>query len=200
MLSKITLYNLLMIFLSSCAIGPLGLHETGRSIGQSSNEFAAGYGHGGYIFKWTHGLSENLDMGIQLESLSLGARLKYSIINEQKYGFSLAAATGLGLNIGGNHYYGDLIGSYLKNAFEPYSGVRIVHVKNNSNDIKNSNGGIVFTYDGNEFEYGQIFIGIKYWISNKFHISIEGSSISSLSGTFKSNRVNLGSIGLGYRF
>lgn len=200
MFIKMSLYSIVVFFLVSCAISPLGLHETGRSVGQAKNEFIAGFGQAGYVFKWINGVTDNLDFGVQLETLSLGARLKYSIINQQKDGFSFATAAGFGVNLGGRHYYGDLIGSYLINDYEPYLGVRVTRVRVNFGNINNSNGVISENYHANEFSYGQIFLGFKYQLSEKINLTLEASTLSTFSSDLKVDQVVLGSLGFGYRF
>ena len=107
---------LLVSFTASCAVGPLVFHETARAVGFTNHELIGGAGQAGLVFKWNYGLTENLDLGIQFESLSLGLRAKYAFIKSGENGFSLASSAGTGFSVGGSHYYGDLIGSYfLKN-------------------------------------------------------------------------------------
>ena len=94
---KTVFYCLFLIFiLSGCAVGPLAIHETARTVGKSNHELVAGYGIAGYVFKWNIGLSENWDIGLHWESLSIGLRAKYAFLQNSEKGWSLATAAGTG--------------------------------------------------------------------------------------------------------
>lgn len=112
---KLALLGISTSLLSACAFGPLVTHETARTVGKGHHEVLGGYGNSGYVIKWNAGITDDIDIGLQLESLSLGIRGKYAFINNER-GFSVAAAAGIGSSIGGSHYYGDLLASY-KNAW-----------------------------------------------------------------------------------
>lgn len=194
------IFCFLFLLLSGCAVGPLVSHETARTVGKSKSEVIAGFGEGGYVFKWNYGVTENLDLGVHWESLSVGLRAKYAFINK-KEGWSLASALGAGSSVGGRHYYGDLIGSHLSGAWEPYGTLRLVHVKADPIELKdNQTGSVEFTIDKSEFDYAQFIVGTKYWFSENWVMSLEASSFGALtSGLVLSNGVILGG-SLGYRF
>lgn len=192
--------SLFLVFLSGCAVGPLVSHETARTVGNSNHELIGGYGQAGYILKWNYGLTENLDLGLHWESLSIGIRAKYAFINN-KSGLSLASAIGTGASIGGSHYYGDFISSYLTGSWEPYGTVRIVHVKNDPLEFKNKDTGQVsFTIDKSEYDYGQFILGTRYWFSNHWLFSVEASSLFTISSGFKAGNSVFGGASFGYRF
>jgi hypothetical protein len=171
----------LNLFLSACAIGPLVSHETARTVGKANNEIVAGYGNASYVFKWNFGLSDNLDFGLHWEALSIGLRAKYAFLN-QSAGWSWAGALGIGESFGGNHYYGDVIGSFKTGSWEPYGTTRFVHVKNDPLEVKDENTGVVeFTLGLEEYDYGQFILGTRYWFGPKVMMSIEASKLFSFT-------------------
>ena len=190
-----------VIFMSGCAIGPLVSHETARTVGDSNHELIGGLGQAGLIFKWNYGFNENLDLGLHLESLSMGIRAKYAFINARESGWSLAAAFGTGGSSNGTHYYGDIIGSYLTGSWEPYSTIRIVHVKNNAFDAKDEKTGqVIFSFSKFEYDYGHFFLGTRYWFNTHWLISLEASTLFTfLPGATIGNNSIVGAA-LGYRF
>jgi hypothetical protein len=191
---------LFIIFLSGCAVGPLVSHETARTVGNSNHEFVGGYGQAGYVLKWNYGLTENLDLGLHWESLSIGIRAKYSFINNTS-GWSIASAIGTGSSIGGSHYYGDIIGSYLTGDWEPYGTVRFVHVKNDPLEFKNQDTGLAnFTIDSIEYDYGQFILGTRYWFTKHWLLSLETSSLFTISSGFNSANSIFAGASFGYRF
>jgi hypothetical protein len=190
----------LSVFISGCAVGPLVSHETARSVGNSNHELIGGYGQAGYILKWNYGLTENLDLGLHWESLSIGVRAKYAFINNNS-GWSLASALGTGASIGGNHYYGDVIGSCLTGSWEPYGTVRVVRVKNDPFEFKDQDTGQVsFTIDKSEYDYGQFFLGTRYWFNDHWLLSIEASSLFKISSGFEVGKSVFAGASFGYRF
>jgi hypothetical protein len=198
LLVSISIYILMMS--AGCAFGPITAHETARTVGEGHHEFAAGYGQTGGVVKWSYGLSENLDLGLQIESLSQGARIKYAFINNQSYGWSLASAVGAGVSWGGNHQYVDFLASYLAKSWEPYSMLRLVQVHMDSSDWKNAIGNVDIHVDSTQYSYGQVFIGTRYWFTPKFFVSLEATNIFSISAGLSSSNNFLGGATLGYRF
>ena len=190
-----------VVTFSGCAFGPLVSHETARTVGNSNHELIGGYGMAGLIFKWNYGLTENLDLGLHSESLSLGIRAKYAFIN-RTVGWSFATAFGTGISLpDASHFYGDLIGSYMTGAWEPYSTLRLVHVKNNSLDFKDQKTGQVnFTVPSSEYDYGQFILGTRYWFSPHWLFSLEASSFFSATSGFKFGNNLLVGAAFGYHF
>jgi hypothetical protein len=188
--------------LSGCAVGPLANHETGRTVGISNHELMGGYNQGGYVLKWNYGLTENLDLGLHWESLSTGIRSKYAFVNNQE-GWSLASALGAGISLTGSHYYGDLVGSYLIGSWEPYGTLRLVHVRNDSWDsnVDDDDSGLLnFTIPSIQYNYGQIFLGTRYWITPHWLFSLEASSFFSMSSGLEFDNSVLVGGSFGYRF
>lgn len=176
-------------------------HEPARTVGEGRDELAIGYGLAGYVLKWNHGVSKDWDFGIQWEALSLGLRTKYAFINAQERGWSLAVAGGVGTSLGGNHYYGDLMVSYLWSAVEPYASFRYVHVSTDPVEFRNENTGEVsFTVTTPNYNYGQIFLGSRFWFSPTVSLSIECSSFASYSSGLVLDNHLFYSAGLGFRF
>lgn len=192
--------SLLFLLLTSCAIGPLVSHETARSVGDSKHELVGGYGSGGVALKWNYGLSKNLDLGLQMESHSMGIRAKYAFINASE-GLSLAAAVGTGLSIGGSHSYGDILASFRNGNWEPYTTLRMVHVRTDPVDFKDEDTGrFDFKVDSINYNYGQVMVGTRYWFNSHWLLSVEGSTLfSASSGLSLANTFLLGAA-FGYRF
>jgi hypothetical protein len=188
------------LLFSGCAVGPLVSHETARTVGSSHHELMAGYGQAGYVFKWNYGLTQNLDFGLHFESLSVGVRAKYAFLNSSS-GWSFAAALGTGASIGGSHYYGDLIGSYLVGSWEPYGTLRAVHVTNDPLEFKDKDTGHVdFTVDKSEYDYGQFILGTRFWMTPHWLLSLEASTLFPISSGFRMGSTLLAGASFGYRF
>jgi len=186
--------------ISGCAFGPLVNHETARTVGANNHELVGGYGQAGYVAKWTYGLAESLDLGVQFESLSFGIRGKYSFLNVEN-GFSLAAALGFGSSIGGSHYYGDILASYMAGGWEPYGTLRIVHVKTDPLEFRDEETGDVdFTIGSAQYEYGQFMLGTRYWFTEHWLVSIEASTLFGFTSEFKVANGLLAGAAFGYRF
>ncbi|MBK7844059.1 MAG: hypothetical protein IPJ71_10245 [Bdellovibrionales bacterium] len=195
------LFSLFLYLCCGCAVGPLVSHETARTVGQSHHELIGGFGQAGYVLKWNYGLTDRLDWGLQWESLSIGIRGKYAVINGKDDGLSLALALGTGASVGGSHVYGDIIASYLAGSWEPYSTIRVVHVTNDPVELSEKDTGkILFAVSKSEYVYGQVFLGTRYWFNPRWLLSLEGSSLFSLSSGFEiENNLILGAA-LGYRY
>lgn len=177
------LAHLSLLLLSACAVGPLVVHESARTVGERNHELTAGYGEAGYVGKWNFGVTKDLDIGLQLESLSLGGRLKYAFINGQDSGWSVAGALGAGTSVGGSHYYGDLMVSHLLADWEPYGVLRIVHIKTDPVDFRDRDSGkLNGRISQYEFNYSQMTVGTRYWFSKEWYASAEASSIFAIEG------------------
>lgn len=197
---RLSLCFVALVF-SSCAIGPLMSFETARTLGRGHHEFVGGYGQAGAAFKWNFGVSENLDFGLQQEAFSFGFRAKYSFINQKTAGFSFAGAVGVGGNPGGSHQYGDLLFSYLDEAWEPYGTLRVVHVNVDAVDFKDENTGrTTFRFPENEFTYGEAMLGTRYWFNPQWSLSVEAAKVFALSTDLTIEGDVLAGAGLGYRF
>lgn len=167
---------------SGCAVGPLVSQEPARTLGYGKHEMIFGAGQAGYALKWNFGVAENVDVGLQWESLSLGLRAKYAFINRKEGGWSVAGAGGIGTSIGGNHYYGDLLASHLADWFEPYGTLRIVHVTTDPVEFKSQTTGVVnFRIQSANYDYGQFMLGSRFWLSKTWMLSVEASTLFPVS-------------------
>lgn len=188
-------------FLSGCAIGPLVGHETGRTVGRGHHELAGGVGETGFMAKWNYGITEDLDLGLHWESLSLGVRGKYAFINNRQSGWSLAGALGVGSSFGGDHVYADLIASRLAGRWEPYGTIRVVRVKSDPVKFQEKDTGKeIFIVQVEEFEYAQGMLGTRYWFTDHWSLSVEAGSLASMTSGFRVGDNAFASAGLGYRF
>jgi hypothetical protein len=184
---KISLISIALVsfLITGCAVGPLVNHETARTVGEGKNELSAGYGQAGYVFKWNHGVRDNLDIGVHWESLSLGIRGKYAFINNPDHGFSSSIALGTGWSIGGSHYYADLSGSYLFGQWEPYLMVRTVRVKTDPVEFRDEDPtddwDLSFTIARERYTYGQVSLGTRFWMNERGYLSLEFSSLYEIS-------------------
>lgn len=185
-LKFIFVFLIAVIINFGCAVGPLTVHETARTQKAHHGEISGAYGNSGYTLKWSHGLTDNFDIGVQYESLSLGVRAKYAFMNNQEEGFSLAAAVGTGVSFGGSHYYGDLMASYLHKSFEPYSNLRFVQVHAEPLTFNNDLGKEIFKTSAYDC-YGEYTLGSRFWFRPDFCLSLEAAGLFSTSSS-----VNLG--------
>ena len=192
---------LFSLIITGCAIGPLAGHETAHTVGKSNHEVIGGVGQAGFFAKRDYGIKKDLDFGLHLELLSVGVRAKYAFINGAEKGFSLATAAGIGESLGGEHYYGEILGSYMFGLFEPYTTFRFARVK--TDPVKFSNKNISeadFTIHSYRFNYGQIIYGTRVWLSPHWLISAEGETFFVTSSGLRLVKWTLFSASLGYRF
>lgn len=201
---KKSLFLLLVmsVFLMGCAVGPLVSHEPARTVGDGHHDLTAGYGVAGYVLKWNYGVSENFDIGLHWESLSIGLRTKYAFINNQSGGVSLAAALGTGASVGGSHRYADIMVSHLDGRFEPYGTLRLVHVSTDRTELEDEDTGeVLFEVDKDEYQYGQVILGSRIWINERWYGSLELSTLFSMSDELDIEDGNvLVGAAFGYRF
>ena len=170
-------------------VGPLLNHETGRSLGKGKQSIKLLAGTEGiWGIDWDIGLTEDFDVGIQYEALSLGLDAKYSLINN-KTGIALAAMTGIGLTAGGTYYLAALATSYRVKDFEPFASLRFTQVNIDAADVKDTSTGTVFvSLPKTSYNYLQGFLGAKYWFAKAFALSVEaGSFVSSSEVKFDQN-------------
>lgn len=192
---------LALLFIQISCVGPLTSHETARTVGKSHSEVSGGIGNGGHVFKWTYGVMDHFDLGIQWETLSIGFRGKYSFINGKEKQWSYAAALGFGSSDWSRHQYGDLIASYLLNSWEPYTTFRIVHVSVDPIEMKdNYTNDIYYSSAASKYYYEQIILGTRYWFNPKWLMSLELSSLFSFGSDITISKNILIGVGVGYRF
>ncbi|MDX9732159.1 MAG: hypothetical protein RBT63_10345 [Bdellovibrionales bacterium] len=193
-------FCLMMLFLGACATGPLMLHETARSVGKGKNELSLGYGIAGYAFKWSHGVSEDFDLGVQLESMSWGVRGKYSLVNARTHGWSIAIGGGAGGSSYSKHIYGDFIVSHLADKWEPYGSLRVVHVTWDPLEFHRKNGELLFVTPSDRFRYGQAILGTRYWTNQKTYLMFEASTLLGFESGVRWDSGMFLSAGVGGRF
>ena len=184
MLLKLPLLALSSLLFAGC-IGPMLSHDTGRTLGKGGNQIQVASTPDAYrSISYTHGVTENLDLGIKAESLNNGFTGKYAFVNH-KTGGALAAVFGLGTTFGGTYYMGGLATSYKFNHFEPFAGIRTTQVNVDEAKIKDADTGDVFaTVPSFNFHYSQAFLGTKIRFNKTFGLSAEAASI------FADNDVN----------
>jgi hypothetical protein len=190
MLNRFTLRQIFLIFtlaLISGCVGPLHMQEPARTVGKHNHVMQAGYGSVGYNFKYTFGLTEDLDLSAQSEVFALaGVRTKYAFINNQDVGFSMASALGYGISWGGKHYYADFLMSYrTEKDFEPYLSYRHTIVKIDEQDFRDeegdatdtSNDSIVLVTEESQYDYGLISLGSRFHINKRWSVTAEVSTV-----------------------
>lgn len=189
------------LFLSACAVGPLMDHESARTVGAGAADLVGGYGMAGFVGKFNYGLSDRWDLGLQWESLSMGVRIKYGIIDNQSKGWSLAAAAGTGFSAGGSHYYGDLMGSYLFGTWEPYTMFRVVHVTTDPVKIGDEKqDGFELDIGSSSYVYGQLSLGTRVWFDKHWLASMEAGTLFGMSSGIRFVDAVIVSAALGYHF
>lgn len=187
--------------LSACAIGPLVGGETARTVGDGKHELVVGGGQQPYSLKWNHGFSKDFDLGLQIESVSMGVRAKYALTQQASSGLSLALALGAGSSIGGQHTYGDFLVSYLTGVFEPYGTFRYTAIKTDPVELRNENTGDVdLAVDSTKYNYGLGILGVRFWLTPKWHLSVEGSKIFAVDSSVTIQAPVMYGLHLGYRF
>ncbi len=175
---KLLAISFFSLILASCAIGPLAYNETARTIGKGSHEISAGVDPLGYVVKYNYGITEKIDIGLQVETFSLGLKLKYAPVKNDIKGWSLGGALLAGSSIGGSYQGLDLSASYLYKKIEPYLNFRIINAEYNFNDWQeDGDSSIKFTnLLEDTYTYGQIFIGTRVKLNKKWALSFELSS------------------------
>jgi hypothetical protein len=169
---------LILSFLASaCSLAPLQSGETGRSLGEKHAHLDAGAtgvsGSNGIAVnaKFAYGISQNFDVGIQYDFIGMGILAKYSLINHQDKGFSLATLGGAGTDIfgfGSSYIYIGPAVSYLMDWWEPYIVARFNQVTIgafSSNSIK--------VTERTTFNYLQGSVGSFFWFTKTFGLGLE---------------------------
>lgn len=176
-----------LILFTGC-VGPLLNHGTGRSLGSGNHNakvIAALEGY--YGFQYDYGFSDNFDLGVQYEVLSIGLNSKYSFIN-QSSGFSFAGTLGIGSTFGGVYSALGFNGSYKAGSWEPFASLRYTSVEVDQQEIINKDTGDLFTVTPvMNYDYTQGFLGVKYWFTDGLALNVElGSFVSSNNVDFTS--------------
>jgi hypothetical protein len=121
------------------------------------------------------GLSSDFDLGVQMESASMGVFGKYSIINNKERGFSLAGVLGAGAVASGSYVYGGPVLSYKSKAVEPYFVGRFnsVHYGESENCLDMEAG---------TYTYVQFTLGSVFWLNQSVGLNVEGSAFAGNLG------------------
>ncbi len=168
---------ILFNFVLACSMAPLSNHYTGRSFGENKVGAEAGGTANMQLAstKIGFGLTKNFDFHIQYEPSNVAGVLgKYSLINSQEFGFSLAVVGSLGLSGTGNYYYGALVASYLMGAFEPFCVVRYNAANYRKSSWEIGSLGTASTPTGN-YNFLYYTLGTNLWFSPWIGLSFEGS-------------------------
>jgi len=168
---------ILLALLTSGCLAPLSNSFTARSLGKGKK----GVGGGMLVlvrqedsvvlpaFAVAVGLSSDLDFGLQMESASLGVFGKYSFINNNERGFSLAGVLGAGAVASGSYAYAGPVLSYKSKAVESYFVGRFnyVHYGESENCLDMEPG---------TYTYGQFTLGSVFWLTQRIGLNVEGSA------------------------
>ncbi|MGH1468281.1 MAG: hypothetical protein ACRBBP_05290 [Bdellovibrionales bacterium] len=104
MSKKLYLASIITLILSGCTLAPLSEPHTAQTLGNGNHEWTSSTGAGQGLFhqsiSYTHGYSDNLDLGVLLEYQSLGPLIalqgKYLLSDNAKNPLSLFFGAGFG--------------------------------------------------------------------------------------------------------
>lgn len=181
-LSQAVKFLCLAILILACScLAPLSNNFTGRSLGKGKVGLEGGViiaaGSALPAFKFSYGLSRSFDLGLQYDSFSLGLFGKYSFLNNQESGFSLAGVAGGGATVGGGYAYAGPAFSYKIGALEPYVVGRYNYV---SYGEQTSSSGL--SWEAGTHSYFQFTFGGVLWLGKGFGLNAEVSYFSGLLG------------------
>jgi hypothetical protein len=168
-----------LILASSC-LAPLSNNFTGRSLGQGKVGLEGGAVTAGSVlpvFKLSVGLSRDFDLGLQYDSFSIGLFGKYSFMNNQESGFSLAGVAGGGATVGGGYAFAGPALSFKLGAFEPYAVGRYNFVS-----YKESDSAVGMSWEAGQHTYFQFTFGGVLWLGKGFGLNAEVSFFSGVLG------------------
>ena len=170
-------FGLIALGLSACAVGPFIGHDLGRTQGEkqvTAGLFFSDYGL--YALKLDGGVSENFDLGLHIEPFSFGGRAKYSVLNNQDSGLSIAGAVGIGASFGGDYSTYALATSYKKDWLEPFFTLRHTLVDNDFEELRDSDNNDIYQFFPLfDYSYTQAMLGSKFWMSKSFALSFEAA-------------------------
>jgi hypothetical protein len=172
--------GLASLVLACSCLAPLSNSFTGRSLGQGKVGLEGGAIAAGSalpVFKFSYGVTRDLDLGLQYDSFSIGLFGKYSIINNQESGFSLAGVAGGGVAVGGGYGFVGTAFSIKLGAFEPYAVGRYNFV---SYGESSSSSGL--SWEAGQHGYFQFTLGNVLWLGKGFGLNAEVSFFSGILG------------------
>ena len=193
---------LILVMIESCALAPFSSPKSAQSLGPDKEEIDIGILSLPYV-QYTSGITENLDLGgaigIQL-GYDASIFAKYSIINEP-LGSSVAIAGGIGVGyflIPTRFAYIGPVWSHHWKSFEI-----VVHPRWNTvqwdettleeeqQDVTDPNStndeeDLILELDGGQLTYGQFHLGMYFWFTERFALSVSGIGFFGDEGTFSS--------------
>jgi hypothetical protein len=117
------------------------------------------------------GLSSDFDLGVQMESGSIGVFGKYSFINNKERGFSLAGVLGAGAVASGSYAYAGPVLSYKSKAVEPYFVGRFNYVHYGESEN-------ILDMEAGTYTYVQLTLGSIFWLNQSIGLNVEGSAFA----------------------
>ena len=91
--------------------------------------------------------------------------------------------------------------SYLFGRMEPYSTFRMVHVKIDPVEFKDSNSGqTVFTVDLGEYNYSEWILGTRIWLTAHWLLAFEAATLISMTDGLSFTNSLIVDGAFGYRF
>jgi len=174
---------ILLALLASGCLAPLSNSFTAMSLGTGKIEFDGGMvalvGQEDSVvlpaFAITLGVSSDFDLGLQLESSSLGVFGKYSFINSKERGFSLAGVLGAGAVASGSYAYAGPVLSYKSKAVEPYFVGRFNYVHYGESES-------CLDMEPGTYTYLQFTLGSVFWLTPSIGLNVEGSAFAGNLG------------------
>jgi hypothetical protein len=173
----------LLALVASGCLAPLSNNFTARSLGTGKIEFDGGMvalvGQEDSVllpaFTIAVGLSSDFDLGVQLESASMGVFGKYSFINNIERGFSLAGVLGAGAVASGSYAYAGPVLSYKSKVVEPYFVGRFNYVHYGESDN-------CLDMEAGTYTYVQFTLGSIFWLTQSVGLNVEGSALAGNLG------------------
>ncbi|TFG58441.1 MAG: hypothetical protein E4H35_00995 [Candidatus Aminicenantes bacterium] len=170
---------ILLALLASGCLAPLSNNFTARSLGPGKIGLDGGMlvfvRQEGSValpaFTVAVGLSSGFDLGVQMESASIGVFGKYSFINNKERGFSLAGVLGAGAVASGSYAYAGPVLSYKSKAVEPYFVGRFNRVHYGESDD------IFEDWEPGTYTYVQFTLGSIFWLNQSVGLNVEGSAL-----------------------
>jgi len=177
---------ILLALLASGCLAPLSNSFTARSLGTGKigldGEMLAVVRQEDSVvlpaFTIAIGLSSDFDLGVQIESASMGVFGKYSFINNKERGFSLAGVLGAGAVADGSYAYAGPVLSYKAKSFEPYLVGRLNYVHyGESEDLFED-----ILWEAGTYTYVQFTLGSIFWLTQSIGLNVEGSAFAGNLG------------------
>ena len=174
---------ILLALLASGCLAPLSNSFTARSLGTGKIGLDGGMSvlvrqEDSFVlpaFAIALGVSSDFDLGVQMESASLGVFGKYSFINSKERGFSLVGVLGAGAVASGSYAYAGPVLSYKSKAVEPYFVGRFNYVHYGESEN-------VLDMEPGTYTYAQFTLGSVFWLTPSIGLNIEGSAFAGNLG------------------